>query len=130
MNRLSWVFGLGVLTVGVALYCSTISTAWMIGYGWEKRAAIITIHSGRIAFIYHAPSFLKRGMILEADLETPSFRNFALPYTMVGRRAILSIPLYIPMLVVSYLTWRQRRRHRKVRRGFLVMTQWNESGAR
>jgi hypothetical protein len=97
-----------------------MSSAVIVGYGTTTRAAVVAVHSGRVAFIYHAPSYLQPGLIAGREPAAATARNFLMPYAAMGRRAIVSIPLYLPALGVTLLALRRRGGGAR-RRGFAVV---------
>lgn len=121
MKRISLILSWAFLLACLISYAFTSSTAWILGYGREARAALVALHSGRAAFIYHVPSVLKPGLIAQTERAAPSARNYLLPYRTTSRRSIVSIPLYIPMIfAASLLAW-QRQRHQGQRIGFALV---------
>src|SRR3954463_2411689 len=100
----------------------TTSSAPFLGYGTQSRAVVVALHSGRIAFIHHAPSYLAAGPLVGIEPSAPSARNFLLPYATSGRRAIISVPIYILVVAAATLAWWQRRRRRARPHGFAVVT--------
>ena len=88
---------LALALLGCVVACSlTASTAWMLGFATQTQAAVVGLQGGRLALVYHAPSLLQPGLIIGSEPAVPSARTFLLPYVVRGRRAMVSIPLYVP----------------------------------
>ena len=120
MRRTGYTLGWALLAACVIAYPFTVSTVWVLGYGAETRAAAVGLHSGRVAVVYHNPTFLDPGPFAGTERAEPSAQNFLLPYVTTGRRTMISIPLYIPMLVAaSLMAWRFRK-HSGPTRGFAM----------
>ena len=122
MPRIRNAVGAAFLAACLAAYSVTVSNVWMLGFGTKGSAGVVALHSGRLAFVYHAPSFLEPGPIVGTEHAVPTARNFLLPYARSGRRAVVSVPLYLPIIAVGGLAaWRWRKRD-VPRRGFRIMT--------
>src|SRR4051794_7413887 len=103
----------------LAAATATTSSAWLVGYGTRKRAVAVALHTGRVACVYHSPSFLNPGPIVGSERAAPTARNFLLPYVTNGRRAVVSVPLYMPIGAVAGFAWLLRTQQAR-RRGFAI----------
>jgi hypothetical protein len=121
LHSVARVISFLIFTACVAAYAVAGPSKLLLGYGAHSRAVVIALHSGRIALVYHSPSFLDGGWIVGSEDGSLTARNFLLPYVQGGRRAIISIPLYFPLVVFAVAAL-QPAKQAKLVRGFAIVS--------